>query len=506
MKIKNSIFLLGCLGGLMTACTSGNMKTEWVCTTPGELWQQRDVEKEAGLKPDSVLTIDTLRTAQTIEGFGTCFNELGWTSLNRLNKPVRDSILREMFTPEGAGFTVCRMPVGANDFSLEWYSYDETEGDFGLEHFSIVHDQETLIPFIKAAKRYNPALKLWASPWSPPSWMKYNKHYACVSSERMMQRMRAFMKEHGGNDADKKEANHNQSRFRMEVVDNGLSADREGHEGSDGFIQEDAYLKAYSCYFGAFIDAYEAEGIDIAMVMPQNEFNSPQIFPSCCWKASSLARFIGKYLGPEMQGRGVEVFLGTIERANAALTDSILSDPDAARYIKGCGFQWAGKDALPLIQKEHPGLKFYQTEQECGNGLNDWEGAVYSWNLMRHYLNNGVQVYDYWNTSLLEGGISRWGWRQNSLVTVNGTNHTFRFTPEYYVLKHASHYVHPGAKRLILSGGYGNALAFLNADGTVAVLLANQTDKALRVEIRVGEKNIRPELPAHSFNTLVINP
>ena len=70
----------------------------------------------------------------------------------------------------GANFTICRMPVAANDFAINWYSYDETEGDFAMEHFSIDNDKQTLIPFIKSAQKYNPEIKLWASPWSPPSW------------------------------------------------------------------------------------------------------------------------------------------------------------------------------------------------------------------------------------------------------------------------------------------------------------------------------------------------
>ena len=81
--------------------------------------------------------------------------------------------MQELFEPgKGANFTICRMPVGANDFSREWYSYDETDGDFTMENFSIDNDRETLMPFIKDAKKYRPDLAIWASPWSPPSWMR----------------------------------------------------------------------------------------------------------------------------------------------------------------------------------------------------------------------------------------------------------------------------------------------------------------------------------------------
>ena len=162
-----------------------------------------------------------------------------------------------------------------------------------------------------------------------------------------------------------------ESTYMTRVVDNGLPEDKEGKEGTDMFIQEDAYLKAYALYFSKFIDADRQEGIDIFAVMPQNEFNSAQIFPSCCWTAKGLANFVGKYLGPAMAEKNVEVMFGTMERANRALVDTILQDKDCARFVKGVGFQWAGKDALPKVQAKYPDIKLYQTEQECGNGKND---------------------------------------------------------------------------------------------------------------------------------------
>src|ERR1700742_3071137 len=81
---------------------------------------------------------------------------------------------------------------------------------------------------------------------------------------------------------------------------NGARSDQVGHEGEDMFFQEPRYFEAYARYFGRFIDAYRAEGIPVGMVMPQNEFNSPQNFPSCTWTPEGLARFL-RALGPEMQ-------------------------------------------------------------------------------------------------------------------------------------------------------------------------------------------------------------
>jgi glucosylceramidase len=165
-------------------------------------------------------------------------------------------ILKEMFAPgKGANFTICRMPIGANDFSRQWYSYNETPGDFDMKNFSIANDQETLIPFIKAAMKYNPSIKLWASPWSPPAWMKTNGHYAARAVNNA-----DFVSEEWGMD--------------LRKINNGLSPDNEGREGTDMFLQGESYFNAYALYFTRFIEAYRKEGIKISM--PQNEFNSAQ--------------------------------------------------------------------------------------------------------------------------------------------------------------------------------------------------------------------------------------
>ncbi|OHT08073.1 beta-glycosidase [Tritrichomonas foetus] len=459
----------------------------WTTTTEAKTWEQQPAV-QAG-KPvnenevDAVFHIHKEKKQQTIEGFGTCFNELGWTSLGLLKEDERDTIFSELFKPNsGANFTICRMPVGCNDFSRNWYSYDETDKDFELKDFSIANDKETLIPFIHKALNFNPELKIWASPWCPPQWMKRNHHYACQVSGHMF----------------------------PDQYKNDLKKKDEIDEGEDAFIIDDEYFKCYSKYFGKFIDAYKAEGINIFAVMPQNEFNSNQVFPSCVWKIESLNRFVGEYLGPEMKSRNVSVLFGTMERPFERYVDVILNDPKSSQYIEGIGFQWAGKKCLPGIHRRYPNMKLWQTEQECGDGKNNWDGAVYSWNLMCHYLNHGVQAYMYWNTSLIEGGISRWGWAQNSLVVVDEKTKKYRYTPEYYVLKHVSHFVQKGATKVGISRSIVDddvsvkALSFVNPDGKVVIVCGNEAQYEQTVSFEVNQKYYTVTLPALSFNTLVL--
>ncbi|WP_254773969.1 beta-glycosidase [Microbacterium sp. cf046] len=449
----------------------------WIATTPDAPWQEQERIAVTGTvaMPDVIGKIDDPK--QTVEGFGASFNELGWTSLSILTDAQRDEIFREVFAPGvGAALNLCRMPIGANDFSRDWYSYDETADDFSLEHFDISNDLDTLVPFIHAAQKHQPDLQVWASPWSPPTWMKTNQHYAGAQPHPF-----------------------------MSAATNGLREDQIGHEGTDMFRVEEPYLRVYADYFGRFIDAYRQQNIPISMVMPQNEFNSPQVFPSCTWTPGGLAQFL-HHLAPVMQNRGVDIFLGTLERGDDHLVRDVLNDPAAAAAVTGLGVQWEGKRAAAALHALYPALRIYQTEQECGDGANDSRQARHAWSLMKHFFDNGANAYMYWNISLLEGGLSRWGWTQNSLVTVDADNAAYRFTPDYYALKHVSAFVQPGA-RVIHTwslAGYDNQLVFLNPDGSSIIVIENDTTEVLPVHISMGDTMISPTLSPQSLNTFIL--
>jgi len=444
-------------------------------TTEVAAWQPGTVITggSGGTTLDLIVDAENLAggSGHTMQGFGACFNELGWTSLNALSEKDRQSVLRELFHPaDGARFTFCRTPIGANDFSLGPYSYDETDGDFDLKNFSIDHDLQTLVPFIHAAQGFQPKLRLWASPWTPPSWMKRNNFYAAARSH-----------------ADQKP--------------NGIRPDQMGHEGQDLFRVEPRYLEAYARYFGKYIDAYAQLNIPVGMVMPQNEFNSAQPFPSCPWSAAGLASFL-HYLGPEMTKRNVDIFFGTLERGNIKLLQTAMDDSIAGPFIKGVGVQWAGKNALSDIAHTYPDLPLLGSEQECGDGNNDWAYTSYCWQLMKTYFRNGARAYMYWNIALAQGAPSTWGWKQNSLVAVDTSAGTFRYTHDYYLLKHLTHFVDVGAHLLEISGTCDDALAFRNPDGSLILVLRNEFAHAQRVTVRIQQRTVAVELPPDSISTL----
>jgi glucosylceramidase len=462
---------------LISFSLGAQKRVYWVSSTQSSQWVVQNDLSAKSSSTNSDIAILTDNPKQRIDGFGACFNELGWTSLNSLGDTDRESVMRELFAPGiGANFNICRMPVGANDFSRDWYSYNETEGDFEMKNFNFANDLQTLVPFIKNAEKYNSGLIIWASPWSPPTWMKWNKHYACAGT---------------GTDTDIK-------------FQNKLEQNKQGKEGTNMFIQDDKYFKAYALYFSKFIEAYGQQGIKISAVMPQNEFNSCQIFPSCTWTSSGLAKFIAAYLGPAMEKEHVDIMFGTMERPAIQLVDTIMNDRDAGKYIRGIGFQWAGKGAIAAANKKYPDLMLYQSEQECGDGKNDWTYCCYAWTLMNHYLSNGANAYMYWNLALDKDGVSRWGWRQNSLISVDIQNKSFVYNYEYYLLKHFSHFIMPGARLLETSPINKNMMAFINPDKSVVIVVRNEENSDKKIRIKIANKEIEPVLKADSFNTFVV--
>src|SRR4030042_2256456 len=401
---------------------------QWVTSGQGNLWVMN--EDLHWSRPDTAREGQVIlfpeKKLQSIDGFGACFNELGWEALQILDDSARLVTLKYLFDPdEGLRFTICRVPIGANDYARSWYSLNDSAGDFSMEHFSITRDSQALIPYIKTALTFNQELKIWGSPWCPPAWMKVNQHYAC----------------------------------RPDVV-NDLNPEGAGREGYTQFIMENNYLEAYALYFVKYFESYRQAGIPVYAVHVQNEPNSCQNFPSCIWTAGDMNRFIGSYLGPRFEKAGLqaEIWYGTIEREFIENIDTVMTDPASSAYVQGIGMQWGGKNVIPLVHSKYPDVKLMQTESECGNGSNDWNAAEYTFSLIRHYLENGANSYMYWNMVLDETGKSHWGWKQNSLITVNSLTSEVTLNPEYYLLRHLSYFVLPGARRIETSGEYGDLL------------------------------------------------
>ena len=145
---------------------------KYVTSAPDAQW----VEKQAQALDGAAQLSLTGEKFQTVRGFGGCFNELSAIALQKLDDAQRKQVMDALFDADaGCNFKVCRVPIGASDYAAEWYSCDEVDGDYALEHFSIERDKLYLLPYIKDAMQRQPGLTLFASPWSPPTWMKFPK-------------------------------------------------------------------------------------------------------------------------------------------------------------------------------------------------------------------------------------------------------------------------------------------------------------------------------------------
>ena len=460
---------------LMLCGLAGAQKVEMFTTTESAPWQQVKNVKWSEKAPAAGVPVVTVTDAkaQTLDGIGGTFNEIGWDMLCYLTPEQRQQILNDLFSKEGAKFSYCRMPIGASDFGMNFYSLNDVADDFEMVNFSIARDRHILMRYIKEAMKVNPDLKMWASPWSPPAWMKTNNSYA--------------------------------SGFDWNTPSyNGLPMERQLELPCTGFKMQNGYLKAYALYFAKFCKAYDAEGVHIENINIQNEPCSNHTFPSCPWRPEDMAFFIGRYLGPRFEQDSIdtEIIFGTINNLNPDFTRKALSDPEAAKYIKGAGYQWDGKGSIPVISKEFPNLKMMHTEAECGNGSNDWAAAENTWWQISHYLRNGACNFTYWNMILDDTGLSPWGWRQNALISVNPKTQQVDYHPEYYLMKHLSHYIEPGAQRVVLDNAGDDILAFVNPDGKEVVIAANRLDTPRDVVLKQGEKYLTFVLPPKSFSTI----
>jgi glucosylceramidase len=453
---------------LMLAPLAHAQKCEWYSTTEKAPWIKEKKMSFSGKSAQTVIDINPDEERQTMMGFGGCFNEEGWAALQLLSKKEQSMIFRQLFSPDEADFHYNRFPIGASDYAKDFYSFDEVKGDFQMEHFSIQRDKECLIPYIKEAQKYNPQMTFFASPWCPPSWMKTNENYASLSGGKFNQ----------------------------------LSKEEQSVTGTTGFKMLRGYLDAYALYFSKFLDAYHAEGIDVVDLHVQNEVVAEQIFPSCIWEPQDLALFIADYLGPrfERENRNVHIWFSTLNVGDPNYMRTAMANKKAAKYIYGMGFQWDGKKAIADIHQEYPRLHIIETENECGGGENNWDSALHTWNLIKHYIHAGAEAYTYWNFILKTPGTSNWNWVQNSMVTINANTKKVTYNPEFYVMKHLSHFVAKGAK-LIQVSGTEDALAFKNPDGSVILVIANQNKNNQNVLVRLHGKTLKASLKGCSFNT-----
>jgi glucosylceramidase len=436
-----------------------------VTSEPNAYWKTDATWTEVDGEPADVI-VDDSSEAQVWEGFGGAFSERGWDCLT--TQALRDEAMTLLFGGEGCRLAWGRIPIGANDYAMDRYTLDEVVGDYSMSHFSIERDRQRLVPYVQAALAVKPDIRFWANPWTPPTWMKSR--------------------------------GSSSSPF-----DGGSMTD------------DDAILAAYAQYFVKFIQAYAEQGIQIDVVAPQNEPSNSQDYPSCVWTAGLYTKFVGQYLGPALEAAGVStrLMLGMMSdrTADLSIVDRVMADSDARGYVEIIGLQWDMLDVIANVRSR--GLPMWQTEHQCGNypwkastyqqtAPNDHAYGVESWGLIRDWIKAGVSGYNAWNMVLDREGARIEGtqpWAQNSLLVVD--EGTLIKTPAYYVFRHLSQFVAPGARVVGTTGG--DALAFKNPDGSLVVAMYN-AGTAKKTVVLVGNRKLQLDLPGHGWATLNCEP
>ena len=360
-------------------------------------------------------------------------------------------------TVTGCKFNMCRMPIGASDYANSWYSLDETANDTLMTKINIARDSGYLLQFIKAAMKYRPGLKMWGSPWSPPTWMKTNNNY----------------------------------------------------EGSGGghLIWTPTMLNAITRYFEKGIQLYRAQGINFYALSFQNESSQEPIFPGCSYNAQQHHDILAYYLGPKFTADSMkcELWTATMNNGDYTYFQAMLGQADCAKFLTTVCYQYAGRNCIAQANQDYPQFKAYETETNAGDGQNTWTYAMTpTFDDMNFYFSNKTCAYFQWNMILDPKGTSTWNWLQNAMVTIDTTTKKVTYEGQYYIVKHFGYYVKPGAKMLKRSGPFADQVPFLNPDGSIVVVMVNKANATTPVNVTFGNSMISVSLPPSSFATAVV--
>jgi glucosylceramidase len=411
---------------------------------------------------NQIIDIDSKTTYQTIDGFGFALTGGSAQLIQHMDPAKRAALLQELFAYDAnnIGVSYLRLSVGSSDMNDHVFSYDdlpEGQTDTSMAKFSLDPDKADVIPVLKQILAINPQIKILASPWSAPLWMKTT----------------------------------------------GVAR---------GGVLKPEYFSAYADYFVKYIQGMKAEGISIDTLTIQNEPLNEKNTPSMLMLETEQHDFIKDDLGPAFKKAGIKtkIVLYDHNLDHPLYPLSILRDPGASKYIDGTGFHLYGGtvDAMTEVHNAFPGKNLYFTEQSVtdhsgSTAMNlskpvarvmigvsrNWSKNILLWNLAADP-NNGPHTNDGGCTGCV------------GALTIDGDKVTRDVA--YYTLAHASKFVRPGSIRI----GSNNLdplpnVAFKTPDGREVLLVANISDSTQKFDIRSGTRVFTASLNAGSVGTYV---
>jgi glucosylceramidase len=471
------------LAGAAPALPSAHV---WI-TTPDGTQRMHDAGAVAfrqGASANLTVTVDPSRVYQRMDGFGASITDSSASVLYRLGPQERDAAMRDLFGTDR--LSLLRQPMGASDFvDGPFYTYDDLPAgatDYGMRHFSVEHDRQQILPLLRQALALNPALKVIATPWSPPAWMK--------TSGSLI----------GGR-----------------------------------LIDDARIYDAYARYFVKFIQAYQRAGVPIYAVTLQNEpqNRNPNAYPGMDMPVAQEAKLVDA-LGPALQRAGLHTKLLGYDHNWSEHPNDIASTPpgedpevdypfdllrsDAAQWLAGTAFHcyFGDQTRQTDLHKAFPDKEIWFTECSGSHGPTDPPAQVFSDTLKWHARNlvlgvtrNWGQTVVNWNLALdPSGGPHNGGCGTCTGVLTVGPGQTVTRDAEYYTLGHLARFLRPGAVR-IASSSFGTTgwngqimdAAFRNPDGSTALVVHNENDDPRSLAVAEGDASFDYTLPGGALAT-----
>jgi glucosylceramidase len=406
---------------------------------------------------------------QSVLGIGGAITDASAEVFAKLPEAKQQEFIKACYDrKEGIGYSLARTNIHSCDFSSDMYTY-VTEGDKDLKSFTVEHDRKFKIPLIKKAiESSGGRLTLYASPWSPPAFMKDNNN---------------MLK--GG-------------KLKRE------------------------YYESWAMYYTKFIKEYEKENMPVWGITIQNEPMAVQTWESCIYTAEEERDFLKNYLGPVMAKEGLGEKKIVIWDHNRDLmtqrANTIFDDPEAAKYAWGLGFHWyepwsGGQpmfDNVHNVQESYPSKNLLFTEGCIDKfnpaGYQSWANAEKFGSSMIHDFNNGTVGWTFWNILLDEtGGPNHVGNFCFAPIHADIKKGELIYTPTYYYIGHFSKFIRPNAKRVSTTSSKSHLLttSFMNENGKMATIVMNQSAERIIYKVYIGSKAVKAEIPPHAIQTLV---
>lgn len=426
------------------------------------------IKGEQPLETQLSIFVNPDKEFQTFVGIGGAITDASAEVFAKLSAQKQEELLKAYYSDSGIDYSLLRTTIHSCDFSNDSYTYVD-EGDQDLSSFNVEHDLEYRIPMIKRAiENAGGSLLTYVSPWSPPAYMKSNN---------------SMLK--GG-------------KLLPEFYD------------------------LWALYYAKFIKAYQDQNIPIWGLTIQNEPMATQRWESCIYTAAEERDFLKNHLGPTLEKEGLGDKKIIVWDHNRDLitnrANTILGDPDAAKYVWGVGFHWyetwTGSspkfDNLGLVKEAYPDKELIFTEG-CNEAFDSakyqfWPNAERYGNSMINDFNKGTAAWTDWNILLDEnGGPNHVGNFCFAPIHADTKTDELIYTPSYYYIGHFSKFIKADARRLStsVSRSFLQATSFKNADNTIVTVVMNDSDESIPYSLYVGTDKLDLEIRPHSIQSLV---